>query len=194
MTDKLASKAGPKGSVKDAQFDAFLEVMQPKGRTGPAWANDEATLFKPSSSKKGKELVQAANEAEADERLAEGLSDLEWMRRRMKENVETAEEKAFLQDEDPEAAGSTKSSVAGDDGPPLELTDSNRNIISQTGRLFVRNLAFSCTENELRDLFSSHGNISQVRAWAGFCTGTSPSDDIMHRDSRLVEDVDLCGN
>lgn len=34
--------------------------------------------------------------------------------------------------------------------------------ILKTGRLFLRNLAFSCTESDLQELFSSYGAISQV--------------------------------
>jgi RNA recognition motif-containing protein len=31
-----------------------------------------------------------------------------------------------------------------------------------SNKLFVGNLAFSTTENELRDLFSAHGNVSEI--------------------------------
>lgn len=34
--------------------------------------------------------------------------------------------------------------------------------ILQTGRLFLRNLAFSCTKDELQELFERFGTISQV--------------------------------
>lgn len=36
--------------------------------------------------------------------------------------------------------------------------------IMSTGRLFVRNLVFSCTEDELRRRFDEYGPVDQVRA------------------------------
>lgn len=41
--------------------------------------------------------------------------------------------------------------------------DETKNAILETGRLFLRNLAFSCTEDELLELFSPFGQVSQVR-------------------------------
>lgn len=47
-----------------------------------------------------------------------------------------------------------------DDAPqPLDATKAT---IMQTSRLFLRNLAFTCTEDDLRELFQAHGEVSQV--------------------------------
>ena len=43
-----------------------------------------------------------------------------------------------------------------------EPRDTTTDTILQTSRLFVRNLAFSCTDEELAGLFRSFGEISQV--------------------------------
>lgn len=43
-----------------------------------------------------------------------------------------------------------------------EERDPTKRTILQTSRLFVRNLAFSCTEEELKELFSSVGEVSKV--------------------------------
>lgn len=40
--------------------------------------------------------------------------------------------------------------------------DPTKETILQTARLFVRNLAFSCTDADLLELFSPFGEISQV--------------------------------
>jgi len=42
-----------------------------------------------------------------------------------------------------------------DDIPPAQL-------IADTGRLFVKNLSFSCTEEDLRNLFEKFGPLSEV--------------------------------
>lgn len=47
--------------------------------------------------------------------------------------------------------------------PPAELPkDPTKETILQTSRLFVRNLAFSCTDADLVEFFSPFGEISQV--------------------------------
>lgn len=40
--------------------------------------------------------------------------------------------------------------------------DATKDTILQTSRLFVRNLTFSCTEEDLTELFKPFGDISQV--------------------------------
>ena len=70
--------------------------------------------------------------------------------------------------------------------------------ILQTSRLFLRNLAFSCTEDELRELCEAYGTISQVSVlsipYTGFALRASSADDSIVRDNRLVrEHVDLTG-
>ena len=37
-----------------------------------------------------------------------------------------------------------------------------KELISDSGRLFVRNLAYTCTENDLKELFSQYGQLSEV--------------------------------
>ena len=47
--------------------------------------------------------------------------------------------------------------------PPVkEPNDDTKETILRTSRLFVRNLAFSCTDEELAVLFKPFGEISQV--------------------------------
>ncbi|KAG1844228.1 hypothetical protein F4604DRAFT_1807360 [Suillus subluteus] len=43
-----------------------------------------------------------------------------------------------------------------------ERQDSRTKTIMHTSRLFLRNLAFSCTEAEIMDLFQPFGEIAQV--------------------------------
>ena len=73
------------------------------------------------------------------------------MRQRMKEGVVDVDspEKAFEQsDSEEESQG---------------VSDPTEETILRTARLFVRNLTFACTEEELRPLFQPFGAVSQVR-------------------------------
>ena len=70
-----------------------MDVMAPKARTGPAWANDEPSSSS-ESKKKGRGNVQ-----EEEEEVPEGADDMEWMRSRMKASIDSPS-KAFEQDDD----------------------------------------------------------------------------------------------
>uniref|UniRef100_A0A3P9M8G6 RRM domain-containing protein n=1 Tax=Oryzias latipes TaxID=8090 RepID=A0A3P9M8G6_ORYLA len=40
--------------------------------------------------------------------------------------------------------------------------DEEEEDVSETGRLFVRNHPYTCTEEDIRELFSKHGPLSEV--------------------------------
>ncbi|KDQ50583.1 hypothetical protein JAAARDRAFT_199829 [Jaapia argillacea MUCL 33604] len=171
----------PQGAKQkpDKQLDEFMKVMQPrtKGRT---WANEEAAPLStavPSASsvKKGAKakeepdgvVVDGGAEGGAEVR-EEGMSDLDWMRKRMSKAVDSGvEEKVFEQDDE---VGDVDVEMKDDDDEPPEPTihdhqeeqDPTKRTILSTSRLFVRNLAFSCTEDELRECFGRYGDISQI--------------------------------
>ncbi|OAX43052.1 hypothetical protein K503DRAFT_709237 [Rhizopogon vinicolor AM-OR11-026] len=75
----------------------------------------------------------------------EAISDLEWMRRRMKSAS------------DDEHGDVDHSAV------PDEPKDSAKDTIMQMSRLFLRNLAFSCTEAGFMGQFRPFGEVTQVR-------------------------------
>ncbi|KAK7030632.1 multiple RNA-binding domain-containing protein 1 [Favolaschia claudopus] len=140
----------PSRSSGESQLDEFLQVMQPRGTKGRTWAN-EAAPPPPSDS-------QPADDAMQDEESlqAEGLSDLDWMKRHMSKSAD-AVEKAFEQSDDEDASPPPPAPSS-----PQPPKDPTKETILQTSRLFVRNLAFSCTESDLQELFSPFGQISQV--------------------------------
>ncbi len=100
---------------------------------------------------KGKTLGKSQDLPEVE--AQKNLTDMEWMRERMKGGVEDAtnSEKSFEQSDN--------------EDPTVKM-------ILSTARLFVRNLTFTCTEDELRGLFQPFGAISQV---SGHCSKTGPS-------------------
>ncbi|KAF8624322.1 hypothetical protein AX15_005951 [Amanita polypyramis BW_CC] len=87
-----------------------------------------------------------------------GISDLDWLKKHMSKNVDNMD-KAFDQSDDkPDEAGGEGDEVA--DAEPSR--DPTKETILQTSRLFLRNLAFACTEPDLLDLFQPFGDLSQV--------------------------------
>lgn len=133
---KSASKAkdekAAKGKAgKESQIEEFLQVMKPRTKKGPSWADNDA-LLQPSSSrtpavatapddtrpgakkkKKEKHDVNAAEETEGTaESDAAAVSDMDWFKQRTKavlDEPEEVAERAFEQSED-------ESEEEGDDG------------------------------------------------------------------------------
>ena len=42
------------------------------------------------------------------------------------------------------------------------MEDEEEEPTADSGRLFIRNLAYTCTENEIKELFEKHGPIAEV--------------------------------
>ncbi|TFK50581.1 hypothetical protein OE88DRAFT_1631205 [Heliocybe sulcata] len=174
-SEKHPESKEKKSSKKDGQREEFMKVMQPRTKKSRTWANDDAvvepsvqesesTVSVKQKTKKTplEEDVEMEGEqvSEDKQRKEEGMSDLEWMRRRMK-NVQV-EEKAFEQSDEEDNEGQDTEEQLDREPEAEEPKDPNKETILQTSRLFVRNLAFSCTEDELRQLFESYGEVSQV--------------------------------
>ncbi|TFK67242.1 hypothetical protein BDN72DRAFT_771006 [Pluteus cervinus] len=142
-------------SKDDRQLDRFLEVMQPRNKNGPSWANDANTVVKPAVAPAESSETQPSN---PEDEPTDSISDLDWMRRHTKKGVEE-EEKAFEQSDD-EMGGGAKTDANGI-VPELSADPTKRGIL-ETGRLFLRNLAFSCSDADLLELFKPYGDIAQV--------------------------------
>ncbi|KAG8812767.1 Multiple RNA-binding domain-containing protein 1 [Serendipita sp. 399] len=103
--------------------------------------------------------------AVADQDQAEEVSDMEWMRRKMQASrVDLTEEKVFEQSDEDEEMHEVEEGDEKDSQKPskIALSDPTRDAILSNGRLFVRNLVFSCTEQELSAHFTRFGDIEQV--------------------------------
>ncbi|KAJ7248475.1 hypothetical protein C8J57DRAFT_1358341 [Mycena rebaudengoi] len=146
-------------SAGDSQLDEYLKVMQPRGNKGRTWANEAAPVEPVVSVEPPVEDVDMEREPPREE----GLSDLDWMKRHMSKNADIVE-KAFEQSGDEADEPQLKTFAAPPAAPAAAEPpkDPTKETILQTSRLFVRNLAFSCTNEELLDFFSPFGDVSQV--------------------------------
>lgn len=88
------------------------------------------------------------------EKVQQNLTDVEWMRQRMRGGLgdSNSPEKVFEQSDNEE-----------NDQEVSNEKDPTEETILRTARLFVRNLTFTCTAEELHLLFEQFGPISQVR-------------------------------
>ncbi|KAJ3532006.1 hypothetical protein NMY22_g7921 [Coprinellus aureogranulatus] len=171
LTDSKSKPTTPAEPAKgNRQLDQFMEVMQPRTKKGPSWANDAATaepvipepapLPAPTKEPTGDEDV-AMEDATEEIPAAEPISDMDWLKQRMSSNVDkVVEEKAFEQSDDEDDTKDRQMEV---EQPKVEeRKDPVKETILQTSRLFVRNLTFSCTEEELSEHFRPFGQITQV--------------------------------
>lgn len=83
-----------------------------------------------------------------------------------------------------------------DNSNPIEDHQAPSMAILKTGRLFLRNLAFSCTESDLQELFGSYGAIGQVSFYLSILSkGMERSTSMMtncHRDIRPEVTLRVC--
>ncbi|KAG8974357.1 Multiple RNA-binding domain-containing protein 1 [Tulasnella sp. 425] len=174
-----SSKLKASDSRKEQQLAQFLELMGPRGGATNirAWGNEE------DFGRNEDQLKNQLQVREDKELLVEGsnpppgtMSDMEWLKSRMKNAStmvipEDSDEKIFQQsDEDDGEVAQDK--LGGkllrkaDELPSLsteeaELRRTTEHILS-TGRLFLRNLTYSCSEEDLRSVFGNYGEIEQI--------------------------------
>ncbi|KIL64367.1 hypothetical protein M378DRAFT_78430 [Amanita muscaria Koide BX008] len=107
-TDKKASKSK---DGKQDQLDEFMQVMKPRTTKGPSWANEEsftsAAGAQSSSAKPNAEPV--TEDKQEGDGPQEGISDLDWLKKHMSNNVDTID-KVFEQSDD-EMDAATKTEV-----------------------------------------------------------------------------------
>ncbi|KAJ1686055.1 hypothetical protein LUZ63_017445 [Rhynchospora breviuscula] len=138
-------------------------------------------------SKSPGELSKLSQEDKGEEEPKnEAVTDMEYLRSRVKKNwsdSESESESESESDKEPESEKESESEPelekeseeelesnlkhterdgGGMSGSEVVNPSDERKLVLDTGRLFVRNLPYTSTEDELRELFSQHGDVSQV--------------------------------
>jgi multiple RNA-binding domain-containing protein 1 len=217
LADGQQAQDGRKRSKED-RLEEFTRIMSKKRVKKASWGADvEADAEDSNFTNKPKEESEAndqnssrANGADSDGPSTQGdaketISDAEWMRRRT--GGGNLDQRAFEQSDDedvltrPETIQVYLHYVFQYHYPilnpcqaqPAEINErfSTHETIRSTSRLFVRNLVFSCTEDELRRHFEEYGPVDQVRAQY-LCQGQARAvapDDKQYRDNRLFTRV-----
>ncbi|PKC74288.1 hypothetical protein RhiirA1_515403, partial [Rhizophagus irregularis] len=165
--DKKKSKS--KISIVDEnneKLHEFLEVMQPRSKS-KTWANDDLTTLDSQHGKKskiGNENKSVKKNAKSEESDDELYQDLRYKTKDKKKKEEDEEEEEEDDDDDDEEEE--------EDDDDSDKTNNNSNhqttdvppeeSIGETGRLFVRNLPYICTEDDLRREFVKFGPLAEV--------------------------------
>ncbi|CAB4276677.1 unnamed protein product [Prunus armeniaca] len=167
----------------DLQLHEFLEVMQPRAKS-KLWAND--TLVTPVAEKVGKAKKESEEKSvpvdmEVDKGVKkndlhnvakdDAVSDMDYFKSRVKTEWSDSESSGSDEEEEEEEEKEKKEKEAGEEGPSEDangqvLDESNelstskeeKEEVLESGRLFVRNLPFTATEDELEEVFSKFGD------------------------------------
>lgn len=103
-------------------------------------------------------------EAQEDAEKNEGISDLDWLKKRQTRITESGEK--------PQAASTQPENL---EIPERAITpeETNDDKVAATGRLFVRNILYTSTEDEFRKLFEEYGDLEEVHIAIDTRTGKS---------------------
>ncbi|KDQ19881.1 hypothetical protein BOTBODRAFT_152433 [Botryobasidium botryosum FD-172 SS1] len=165
-------KPAPEKPTKkdDKILSEFMQTMLPgKASTNPhgeGLLDPSSPNLQPKQSKresKAKKEKQKPAPADAAEPEPEPASDLDWLKQRMSKGIKSLsldDGELHLDEEDQDEA--TVKDEAPSEVPPVDPLQTTRDLILSTSRLFLRNLAFSCTESDLSEAFHSFGEITQV--------------------------------
>mmetsp|Transcript_5304 Transcript_5304/g.6659 ORF Transcript_5304/g.6659 Transcript_5304/m.6659 type:complete len:839 (+) Transcript_5304:16-2532(+) len=177
LADELARQDGNEKSV---EINKPSVLQAPEGES-----DDEYEDFRPDANKEEEEkeeekMISLSELPEEENKLAndENVTDLDWLklrRRRMKDSESVDEiqavESVSKKDTKPaEVEEITERQLDEPQQSPEEVTIAK---ISETGRLFVRNILYTSTEQEFRELFEAYGPLQEVHVAIDTRTGKS---------------------
>eukprot|EP01036_Dinobryon_divergens_P023308 gene23308-31637_t len=151
----------------------FFEVMKPR-HVSKVFNNDDLLLSTEIENKS--ELEKESDDddddddnstvdeekADVDNELS-ALSDLDYLKSKMKKGLQAkANNKKAKEEEEEDLAVSTKANENVIEPSPSNNLDDPATEDEDEGRLFVKNLPFTCTEEELTSLFASYGPLNSV--------------------------------
>lgn len=174
-------------TVDDAESDEEYEAFNKKDDD----EDEEEEMMMPLTSQDAPDKTDSHNAEDVDETEANeneaslaarnpGMSDLDWLKQRrvrIKENEEPSEAKEesapVVAEASPETTEKPKARVKSTPKPYVDPEQVVVNKISETGRLFIRNILYTSTEDEFKDLFSQYGPLSEVHIAIDTRTGKS---------------------
>ncbi|KAK4510352.1 uncharacterized protein ATC70_004782 [Mucor velutinosus] len=157
----------------DPKLKEYLDVMSSRSKS-KTWANDDSAA---AQEEKAKEDISTKVDYQgSDDELYDDLPPKNDTKKTDKEDVdmEEKEEEEDSMEVDAKKKKSKKTTTTTkaseppaaatetEEAPVHTKSDNPKELIEDTGRLFVRNLSYACTEQDLRDLFEKYGTLSEV--------------------------------
>lgn len=139
--------------------------------------DDEEEEDEPMMSLNDLETKEESAEQPQDDGLAadENVSDLDWLKQRrirMKENEQEAVDEEVVKVDLNKASETLRQPIVPQE-PKETPEEQTVKKISETGRLFIRNILYSSTEEDFRQLFEAYGELEEVHIAIDTRTGKS---------------------
>lgn len=162
-----------------------VEINKPSVLQAPEGeSDDEYEDFRPDANKEEEveeeKMISLSELPEEENKLAndENVTDLDWLklrRRRMKdgESVDEIQAVESISRKDTNPAEVEENSEKQLNEPQQSPEETTIAKISETGRLFVRNILYTSTEQEFRELFEAYGPLEEVHVAIDTRTGKS---------------------
>lgn len=156
----------------DPKLKEYLDVMTSRSKS-KTWANDDSAAAE--QEKKNEENTSTKVDytgsddelyddlpPKKDTKIEDDAEDVE-----MEESIkaEEGDDETVSEKKSKHAAKKEKNDTeepASEATPVHTKSDNPKELIEDTGRLFVRNLSYACTEQDLRELFEKYGTLSEV--------------------------------
>lgn len=171
--------------IPEGESDDEYQVLSKKPKTAPRQPSVEAeTVMEPGSLKQ--EVEDAQGQGDMSEDLPDApaeeagpVSDADWLRSRTNRVLDLVEDDEEIslpavnkengnisevpaQTEAVEAEAMPADTTATQEDQPEDATSREEDKVRQTGRLFLRNLHYDVTEEDLRNQFAKYGPLEEV--------------------------------
>ncbi|KAG1142884.1 hypothetical protein G6F37_009079 [Rhizopus arrhizus] len=141
----------------DPKLKEYLEAMMPRSK-GKTWGNDDTAAAAVENDKE-ENVENSVQYTGSDDELYQDLP--------LKKTKQTEEEDEDIEMEENDG---NDVKVAEEDDSKAEAMDTEeetkqkdpKDLIAETGRLFIRNLTYACTEDDLKEVFEKYGTLSEI--------------------------------
>ncbi|XP_030470431.2 uncharacterized protein LOC115688674 isoform X2 [Syzygium oleosum] len=159
----IEAKVNDNGAIESSNSDASEESDSDASAVSHDDVISDMDYFKSRIKKELSESESEDSEGEGDVNRKEAKVDLSNKRSRAKnETTVHADEENDIQDEAERQGPEVSDGEALDPTNPSSSATDDKEGIMETGRLFVRNLPYTTSEEELEELFSKFGKLAEV--------------------------------
>ncbi|KAI7898836.1 uncharacterized protein BX663DRAFT_538350 [Cokeromyces recurvatus] len=154
----------------DPKLKEYLDVMTSRSKS-KTWANDDSAIAEQKKKEEEEENISTTvHYKDSDDELYEDLppkKDIKENEDEEMEEVDNMEEDEPMENGEEEKKPSIEQENVDikenkEEQRVEEKTKDPKELIEDTGRLFVRNLPYTCTEEDLKVLFEKYGTLSEV--------------------------------
>ncbi|XP_038980805.1 multiple RNA-binding domain-containing protein 1 [Phoenix dactylifera] len=154
---KGASETSTEQSNEIAQYDVMTDMDYFKSRIKKNWSDSETD----NEDSRSEEDSKCESESESDDEKSFETREVDAKGRTVQTDGSTPAGHNQVEVENETSLEDSEGETDDNENPTSSLSDEKKQALD-TGRLFIRNLPYTTTEDELMELFGQFGDISQV--------------------------------